>query len=363
VNQGDGIEINNKEKYFKLFSGINMKKYKVRDIAKLANVSPATVSRVFNGSAQVSEGLRERVLQVAAELGYTPPARAEGNNRLIGLLLPRLSNPFYTEIIQGVLDTAATAGYDMVIGSSNSISINDSMDAPSPFQKCNELAGLICLSRLQPNSWILRSFPKKMPIVQCSEYNENLPYPIISIDHYQAAFDATSYLINTGHKKLALYNSTHNAIYGKKREEGFRDALKEHGLPVREEWVLQLREIDFNLALAATQDLFSTGDYPDSVFCVSDIYAAGAIKGLAKLGIRVPEHVSVVGFDDTEIALINEPTLTTVRQPRYRLGTTAFNILLRYIYSRDIQPQFFWIESDLIIRGSTKSRLQGRIGL
>lgn len=326
----------------------------VRQIAELAQVSPATVSRVLNETVPVSSALRERVLQAAQQAGYTIKKKAEHQGRLIALLIPRLSNPFYTEIVQGIIDTASASEYDVIIRPAITGDFNT---APRLFNKENKIAGVLSLCRLQKDGWLLNSLPEDIPIVQCCEYNEALSYPVVSINHYEAAYQATRYLLSSGHTRPALFNSSPDTLYGKKREEGFLAALAEAGIPARQDWILHLGDVDYTLALAAAENLFSQPEHPDCIFAVSDLYAAGAIKSISNLGLNVPRDVSVIGFDDTEIALINEPPLTTIRQPRYKLGATACNILLQYIQNGSTHSQYYWMESDLIIRGSTKSKL------
>lgn len=334
-----------------------MARYTMRQIAKLAGVSPATVSRVLNETVPVSPDLKERVMAAARESGYTVVKNPESKSHLIGLLLPRLSNPFYTEIIQGILDTASAAGFDVVIRPASVSGMNSFNKNPSLFHKDTKMAGLLTLSRLRSDGWLLRSLPEDLPIVQCCEYNEALSYPVVSIDHYSAAYKATRHLLSTGHSNLALFNSSCQTLYGKKREEGFLKALSDCRTPVRQDWILHLGDVDYHLALAAAKELFSKQDHPDAIFAVSDLYAAGIVKGLAELGLQVPGDVSVIGFDDTEISLVNTPTLTTIHQPRHKLGATACSILLQLIQSETTVSQYYWVESDLIIRGSTKSKL------
>ncbi len=332
-----------------------MAKQTARQIATLAQVSPATVSRVMNGTARVSPQLKKKVLDAAAQLGYENPDASTGGSRLIGLLSPSMANPFYSEVIDGILQTATDAGYNIVLCPPTSSNIVD-YDGTPPLQGRQPLAGLITLSRLRQDSAIIRTLPEGTPIVQCCEYDEDLPYPIVAIDNYSAAFHATTYLLDLGYRNLAIFNSTCHTLYGKLREKGFRDALAAQGVPLREDWILHLGEIDYNLSLAAARNLFSKPDHPDAVFTVSDVYAAGITRSLAQIGLRVPEDVSVVGFDDTDVALINTPTLTTIRQPRYKLGATACNVLLRLIRAGTCSSRYFMVESDLIVRKSTQSK-------
>lgn len=329
-----------------------MSKVTARQLAELAQVSPATVSRVINGNVPVSPRLRERIMAAADELGYVIPEKTENSLKLIGVLAPKLTYHFYSEIIEGVLDTATGAGYGVVLCPTDSVNPSE-FNAPPSFQG---ISGLVTMCPLQQNSWFSKVLPRDIPVVQCCEYDETLPYPFVAIDDYTAAYQAATYLIGLGHRRLSIFNSTTHALYGKKREEGFRDALADNNIPLREDWVLHLGEIDYNLAQAAAQQVFSKDDYPDAVFAVSDVYAAGVVKSVTKLGLHVPDDVSVVGFNDTEIALISDPALTTVHQPRYKMGATACNILLRLIKTGSSLSHKFWVESDLIVRSSTKSR-------
>lgn len=332
-----------------------MAKQTARQIAALAQVSPATVSRVMNGTARVSPQLKKKVLDAAAQLGYENPDAPDRGSHLIGLLAPSMSNPFYSEVIEGVLQTATDAGYNVVLCPSTSSNTAD-YDSISPSRDLLGLAGLISLSRIRLNSALFQMLPEGIPIVQCCEYDEAFPYPIVAIDNYAAAFHATTYLLDLGYRKLSIFNSTSHTLYGRLREKGFRDALAAQGVPLREDWVLYLGEIDYNLSLAAARNLFSKEDHPDAVFTVSDIYAAGITRSLSQIGLRVPEDVSVVGFDDTEVALINTPALTTVRQPRHKLGATACSVLLHLIRTGSCTSRYFMVESDLIVRKSTQSK-------
>lgn len=331
-----------------------MSKYTIRDVANIAGVSPATVSRVLSGAARVSDELREKVLNTAAHVGYSVQPSG-GAQKLIYVIFPNLSNPFYNEILDGVLCTAAKAGYHVMI---TSASARGTQSALLPPQN-GTVAGVISTLRLGVDDWLLNSLPEHVPVVQCCEYNEELPYPFVSINNYVAAYNATNHLISMGRRNLAFFNSSCDTLYGKERERGFLQAMADHNLPVNDNWVLHLRDIDYNLAMAAAKSMFSgtsSENRPDGVFTVSDVYALGVIKSVTRSGLSVPGDVSVVGFDDIEIALMSEPSLTTIRQPRFKLGSTACNILLQWINTGSVASQHFWVEADLIVRESTSSK-------
>lgn len=333
-----------------------MSKSTVRQVADLAGVSPATVSRVLSGSAPVSDALRDKVVQTAAQLGYAAP-QPSGAQKLIYVIFPNLSNPFYNEILDGVLCTAAKAGYHVMITSAAARGTESSLLPP---QGGSTVAGIISMLRLEADSWFLNALPEHIPLVQCCEYNQDLPYPFVSINNFEAAYNATSHLISMGRRDFAFFNSSCDTLYGRERERGFLQAMSDHGLTVNDNWLFHLRDIDYNLALAAAKSMFAAAGAekrPDAVFTVSDVYALGVMKSAMRLGLTVPSDVSVVGFDDIEIALMGEPSLTTIRQPRYKLGSTACSILLQWIKTGNVPSQHVWIEADLIVRESTASKM------
>ncbi len=336
-----------------------MTKYTIRQVANIAGVSPATVSRVLSGNVRVSDELRDKVLKTASQVGYTAQ-QPGGAQKMIYVIFPNLSNPFYNEILDGVLCTAAKAGYHVMITSAAAQTAGSVQNNLTPPENGAMIAGVISMLRLDVDNWLLKTLPGHIPVVQCCEYNEALPYPFVSINNYEAAYNATTHLINMGRRNLAFFNSSCDTLYGKERERGFLQAMSDHSVPVNDSWVLHLREIDYNLALAAAKSLFantSAEKRPDAVFTVSDVYALGVIKSAVRLGLSVPTDVSVVGFDDIEIALMSEPSLTTIRQPRFKLGSTACSILLQWIHTGSVPSQHFWVEADLVVRESTASKL------
>ncbi len=328
-----------------------MSKCTIRQVAALAGVSPATVSRVLSGSGGVSQELRSKVVSAARESGYI--SRKPNGRRYIGLIVPDLKNPFYNEIIQGVMDTAALSSCGILLWSS---SIGSESSSPPIFTSDLAVDGVISTQLLHPDSLIFKSMPKDIPLVQCCEYNEELPFPIVSIDNYASAYNAVSHLINLGRRSIAFFGSSSASMYTVLREQGFRDAMADYGLPVNEAWVLHLGDVDYNLAVSAADHLFSQSDCPDAVFAVSDMYAAGVTRSARKLGFAIPDDVSVVGFDDTDVAKINEPPLTTIRQPSYKMGCFACSMLLQLISTGSTPSRKVILESELIVRDSSRAK-------
>ncbi len=328
----------------------------LQQIAEHSGVSLATVSRVINHTGNVSTVTAAKVKKAADELGYynrilSEDGKSSSDCRMIALIVPQLSNPFYSDIIDGVQDTAYRNGYHLIVAQSRS---GSSFDIDSNhFLRQNIIKGMITLDHSGHLRKLLKNISPDLPVVQCCEYDDRLPYPSVAIDDYSAAMNAVNYLASTGHQKIALFNSTCNSLYGSKRESGYRDALKRCGLLPEEKWIYHLEVIDFNIAYAAALKMFEEKDRPDAVFTVSDVYAAAVIRAAKKAGLAVPKDIAVIGFDNTEISLMIDPPLTTVSQPRYDIGSTACRILLNLIQGKTPASQKLLIETDLIIRSST----------
>lgn len=331
-----------------------MAKVTIKDISAMADVSIATVSRVLNNKGNVSTEVEERVLDAARALKYPLEQRAAKgakHSRLIAVIVPSLSNPFYNDILDGIQDVAIRHKYNLIIAQTKS---SQTMVATIPnFLRGNLVDGLISAEHATNMQSLLHEANPNLPIVQCCEYDVALPYPYVAIDDYQAAYNAVSYLLNIKRKKIALLNSTFRSLYGRKREEGYRGALRDHGYTPREDWIYHLSTIDFNVALSAAQKLLSSDDRPDAIFAISDIYAAAVIRAADRLGLHVPEDVAVVGFDNIDIAIMCDPPLTTVSQPRYEIGSAACSTLFGMIKKKSPLSKELLLESELIVRSST----------
>ena len=330
-----------------------MAKTTIHDISKEAGVSIATVSRVLNRKNNVSKEVEAKVLEIANRLNYKLPEEPQAFYRpkLIAVILPKLSNPFYNDILDGIQDVAASNKYSMVIMQSKSESSFEF--TPPDFLSKNLVDGLITLEHADNMRMLLSMVDPSLPVVQCCEYDDSLPYPYVAIDDYHAAYNAVSYLGSIRRKRVAFLNSTTRSLYGKKREAGYKDALHTLGIPVEENLIYHLNSIDLNVAFSACLKLLSSENPPDAIFTVSDIYAIAAIRAAKKLGLRVPQDVAVIGFDNVDMALMCDPPLTTVSQPRYEIGSTACTTLLGMIKKRPPLSNGLLLSSELVVRSST----------
>ena len=327
----------------------------VKDVAKAANCSTATVSRALAHPERVSEATRQRVAKAVAEVGYSPNAAARNlrrsESRTIMVILPDIANPFFSNIIGGLESIAHQAGYQVLLGDAghNPDRIRSYFDlVPS-----NQADGIILLTSEVPAALLkAKQADTGFPLVVACEYFEGLSLPTIHVDNEQAAARATDYLVSLGHTRIATLTGPHSNPICRDRLAGFNASLASAGLECRPDWIL---EGDFSFQSGYDQGRRMLDGYvtrPTAVFCQNDEMAIGVIKSARDLGIAVPEQLSVVGFDDIEFSQYCEPELTTVHQPREDIGRTAMRLLLDRLKKKDV-PLDQTLKTHLIVRNST----------
>ena len=201
------------------------------------------------------------------------------------------------------------------------------------------------------NKKTLTDLAKDYPIVQCSEYDEDGTICYVSIDNELAAYHAVRHLIKLGHEKIALINSDEKFLYARERYRGFQKAMEEFELPIRPEWILNMENVKFEDGQQAMKGLLKQEVRPTAVFAVSDVLAIGALKELNINQIRVPEDIALVGFDKIVFSNMTHPTLTTISQPMYKMGSISANMLINKIKGKAVESVI--LEHELVIREST----------
>ena len=315
-------------------------------VAALAGVSTATVSRVLNQSKPVSAEIRERVEAAVAQLGYraNPFARSliSGESRLILLVVPDISNPFFAEIVQGAESVMRQHGYNIVLSVASGSGPLDPV-----YDRLTD--GVITMAHAQtPQSGGAPG--RRVPWVACSEFMPESGMPHVSIDHHQAAMDAVQYLINRGHRRIALLSAAEDYAWARQRHAGFVAAMARADLAVDPACVRIARGTDYGDGSEAAAGLLTLPEPPTALFAVSDTLAIGAIKALRRAGRRVPEDVAVVGFDNVPLAQVFEPGLTTIAQPMRELGAVAAELLLELLAGG--QPPSRILPHALVMRDS-----------
>lgn len=323
----------------------------IHDVARRAGVSVATVSRVLNHSAVVLPETQKQVRAAVRELNYKP-LRTQ-NPKIppnIMVLIPDISNNYYSVIVEGISDYCVHTGRNMLLCNTN---YSRKRELEFLAMMKNKVAqGAIFLGPELECEEILR-FNEKYPIIQCCEYLEEVPVSHISIDNKAAAREAMRHLIGLGHTKIGLITCKNNFISTRQREQMYYQMLEEHNIPIRSEYVITALKYDFKNGLRAMMQLIQLSDPPTAVFALSDFLAMGAVSSAVSAGIRVPDDMAVMGFDDIDYASMYSPAITTISQPCYDLGYNAMDMLSKKIFGADKEPQVIFLEHELKIRAST----------
>lgn len=322
----------------------------IKDVARLAGVSTATVSRTLAEPDKVAEATRHKVQAAIRSSGYVRNALARSfrmqSTQTIFALVPDIGNPFYSLIIQGLEEVAQQHGYRILLG--------DTQNSPEREQEYlqsvhRQVDGVISLGHTLPQL-STRKGGKSIPVVMACEYLHDASVALVSIDNIAAAREATEHLLNLGHRQIAFINGPTYTPLSKDRLKGYREAMKKAGLPFEKELVVRG---DFSLQSGeqATRALLVSKTKFTAIFAANDAMAIGAIKVLRAYGKAVPADISVIGFDDIEFAQYVEPPLTTIHQPRREMGRAAMQKMIAALggapVSQDVLPH------ELVVRGST----------
>lgn len=329
----------------------------LHDVAQRAGVSPATVSRVLNNTAPVRDGVRSRVLAAINELGYTPsPGRGVRRvvENAIALLIPDILNPFFTEMMRGIQDEAALFGYMPILYDSNEEPQREHqllrMLASQP------LRGII-LSGSRLSSSELQEFCQQLtvPLVLINRALRCPNVACILTDMEGGAWRAARHLLDLQHTRIAFLSGPHKSEQSLARRRGIERALTEAGLTLRPEWCPASNpNVDGGFQTMSALLALSPAERPTGVIAYNDMMALGALHAIRTHHLRVPEDISVIGTDDITIAAHANPPLTTISQPKYRMGRMAVQMLQRMIQGRPPpEDGYTLMETALIVREST----------
>lgn len=334
----------------------------INDVAKQAGVSMKTVSRVLNHEPNVAQKTRERVLAVAKELRYTPSlaarSLASSKSYLVALMYDNPSPSYIANIQKGAIQACRERGYHLVVEPLDMKDFDASLDdtLSADIEQALErlpVDGAILTPPLCDNQSVVGALKRlKTPYVPVAPSSVHGDVPVVQMDDVKAAKEMTQYLISMGHKKIAFIKGHPQHSATPRRFEGFREAMRNAKLDVHPDYI-QSGDYHFRSGIAAAETLLQLEDPPTAIFASNDDMAAGVISVANRLGVSVPKDLSVGGFDDTPLARILWPQLTTVRQPIHELGLAAARLLMERDTSAEIVKT---LEHDLIVRGSTGPR-------
>ncbi|WP_417464015.1 LacI family DNA-binding transcriptional regulator [Kordiimonas sp.] len=326
----------------------------IRAVSKLAGVSVATVSRALQKPDMVSEATREKVKKAVEEAGYKPNMMARNfrskKSFSIMVLVPDVSNPFFGRVISAIQHEARARKYNVILG--NTMGKIDLERELAHMLLTNQADGIIQLSSRYPLRDEDRAAAKTLPIVNCCECVDDDSMPTIQLDNSGAATALTDHLIGLGHKRIGVIAGPEESPLTIARLNGHTQALEAHGIGADQGLVMAG---DYSLASgkAAAEKLLALDDRPSAIFCCNDEMAMGALHAIRKAGLKVPEDISVTGFDDLEFASYTSPALTTVSQPSTEFGAHAIATLFEMMAGDKTQNRHLVLPFELIIRGST----------
>ncbi|WP_430790620.1 LacI family DNA-binding transcriptional regulator [Virgibacillus flavescens] len=324
----------------------------IKDVAKLAGVAISTASYALNDSGKVSQSTRDKVVLAAKELNYQKNGFASDLKRTktntIALILSDLSGPYYSELIKGVQDVATANGYDLIACSS----IGGPQSTAVKFLKEKRVDGVIILAHNISDEITLESAREGFPLVVLDRKLKNEYVVHVEVDNLQGGYTATDYLIKKGHKQIAYISGPLNSHDNELRFEGFSNALKDNGLTYQSKWRLSgdfTREGGYR----ATKMLIAQRDIPEAIFYANDEMAIGGMQAFYEKGIRVPDDISIIGFDDIQLSEYVTPSLTTMKQPKYEAGALSMHLIFQMLSGEKVNHNYK-LATELVERKSVK---------
>jgi LacI family transcriptional regulator len=328
----------------------------IQDVAKKAGVAPITVSRVINNSGYVSDATRQRVETAVLELGYVPsgPARSLRLKRTnsIALVLTDITNPFFTTVARGVEDAASAAGYTVTYCNTDEDESKELKNISLLLQQ--QVDGILLVPALSKADTVNFIHGHKVPVVVLDRHIPGTSADIVRCDSVEGAFKLVSYLLELGHRQIAILTGPEGASTADDRLKGYKQAMFEYGLNVAEDCIIRgtfTQESGFDMATRVLR----LNPRPSAIFAANNFIAIGAMKALQELELSVPEDISLVGFDDLPESLVMFPFLTVAAQPAYLMAQEATNLLLDRVNGEGPEEQQeLVLPTELIIRHSAE---------
>lgn len=336
------------------FTGGILMTITIYDVAREANVSMATVSRVVNGNPNVKPTTRKKVLATIERLGYRPNAVARGlaskKTTTVGAIIPDISNIFFSELARGIEDIATMYKYNIILSNSDSNKEKELQLINTMLEK--QVDGILFMGGNITEEHIQQFKTASVPVVLAATYDSTDVIPSVNIDYELAAYEATKELIAGGNEQPALVAGTNDSMVNNLKYEGYLRALKEANIEVDDSYIIK-GEYSYNGGLSAVEKLLELDKLPSSVFVTFDEIAIGVIHGFQDRGYKVPEDVQVFGFDNTKLAKMVRPTLSTVVQPMYDIGAVAMRLLTKYMNKEEVSDKNVVLPHRLEKRNST----------
>lgn len=335
------------------------KEVTIYDLAKKLNYSPSTISRALKGHRSISKKTTKEVKESADKMGYRPNSLAASlrNNRskTIGIMISRINRPFISSLISGIEESARKAGYNVIISQSNDVYGNEISNAKALYD--SRISGLVVSLSMETKK--LNHFQQfldmSIPVVFVDRVPEDLESYRVIIDNYSAGYKATQHLIEQGCKRIAHFAGAQHLNVYHERKKGYLDALIDNNIPIDKDLIINFSTLSFEEGEKATNKLLNMTQPPDGLFSANDTAAVSAIMCAQKRGVKVPDELAIIGFNDDPIASIVNPGLSTITHPAIEMGKISAERILEHLQNIKKENQELTVlDTELIIRNSSK---------
>jgi LacI family transcriptional regulator len=329
----------------------------MRDVAERAGLSVSTVSHVINNTRAVSDESRQRVMAAMEELEYKPNALARSLRRrktnTLGMIVPDSANPFFAEVARAIEDTSFAQNYSVIL--CNTEGNLKKQQAYTNVLIENRVAGILFVAAGISTELVNDLEQRRVPLVVIDREVPGVEVDTVMTNHAQGGYLATQHLIELGHQRIACIAGNSEVSPSAERLTGYRRSLEDSNLTYDQRLVIK-GDFQYESGYEATTQLLNLDAPPSAIFACNDLMAVGCISAARELDLRVPEDISVVGFDDVRLASFTNPPLTTVAQPIFEIGALATKMLLERLLDLDAPPRMKRLDTRLHIRHSTAAR-------
>lgn len=327
----------------------------IYDVAREANVSMATVSRVVNGNPNVKPATRKKVLNTIEQLGYRPNAVARGlaskKTTTVGAIIPDISSIFFAELARGIEDIATMYKYNIILSNSDQNKDKELQLINTMLEK--QVDGILFMGGNISEDHVNQFESSSIPVVLAATYDETNSIPSVNIDYEEAAYEATSFLIEEANDKIAFISGQEDTLINQQKHKGYLRALREKSISVDDDYILK-GDYSYQSGIEAVEELLELENILTAAFVASDEMALGVIHGAQDKGYNVPEDLEVFGFDNTRLATMVRPTLSTIVQPMYDIGAVAMRLLTKFMNKEEVTEKKVVLPHRIEERKSTK---------
>ncbi len=329
----------------------------IYDVAREANVSMATVSRVVNGNPNVKPATRKKVQNTIKELGYRPNAVARGlaskKTTTVGVIIPDISSIFFSELARGIDDIANMYKYNIILSNSDQNVDKEIQLINTMLEK--QVDGIVFMGGKITEEHVEQFKTAPVPVALAATVDPTETVPSVNIDYEKAAYEATKFLMENGHDHPAFVSAVEETPINELKYKGYERAIVDTKEQVDSSLVIK-GDYTYDSGIEAAEQFIEMDNKPTAIFVASDEMALGVIHGIQDKGLRVPEDIEVFGFDNTRLATMVRPTLSTIVQPMYDIGAVAMRLLTKYMNKEEVEELNVILPHQIIERNSTKSK-------